>query len=349
MNRVAFVIVLGWVSLATAGEPPTAGEKASALAKARAHRLAKEFDRADELLQSALGVELPEVAPIGPPKLVPGTGWARGDAAFEKEAIYLLEDRAELLDGAPSAKLWKAALDGWSKFMNRYRPVLASGGKSASKGAVLALVNLKVPLPPHPLFPDGLPDLSGEDVKGGRDATIAVLIAPEYFVPQPNGGPPVAVPNPYLKPLQLVIREEEVRLRPLYFEAFCESTRCLARANSSLLKSNPAKLTEQFGKIANTMKDLETKNPELSPEVRAKFADLIESYPDLKKAYVDLQGRMFLKFDPPSEPPTPTPQPPPEIAPCPLAGPLGSPCFSPSSPWPSPCNGRFTARGRWRR
>ncbi len=266
---------------------------------ARALRATKKFAEADKVLKEALGIELPKASPDAPVKLQPGTGWAKGAPDFEKEAVYLLEDKAETLTGAEAAKTWKEALDGWSKFANKYRPMLASlgGGKAGPKEALLALVKIKQPLPPHELLPKDPTKITAEIIKEGKAPWVVAMLQEKVNVLDEEGNSK-EVKNPYWNELQAVINRLESQVKPLYFDAFYESTRCLARANSSLLKSNPAKLTEQFGKIANTMKDLETKNPELSPEVRAKFADLIDDYPALKKAYVDLQGKMFLETPP---------------------------------------------------
>jgi tetratricopeptide (TPR) repeat protein len=266
---------------------------------ARALRATKKFAEADKVLKEALGIELPKTSPDAPVKLQPGTGWAKGAPDFEKEAVYLLEDKAETLTGAEAAKTWKEALDGWSKFANKYRPMLASlgGGKAGPKEAMLALVKIKQPLPPHDLLPKNPATITAEVIKEGKAPWVVAMLKDKVTVVDENGDSK-EVDNPYRNELQAVINRLESQVKPLYYDAFYESTRCLARANSSLLKSNPAKLTEQFGKIANTMKELETKNPELGSEVRAKFADLIYDYPALKKAYVDLQGKMFLEAPP---------------------------------------------------
>src|SRR5205085_7164410 len=67
------------------------------LESARAHRQAKQFDKADEVLKDALG---DDKAP----------GWARS-LEFRKEAVLLLEDRAAEAPAGEKLKKWKEAMD----------------------------------------------------------------------------------------------------------------------------------------------------------------------------------------------------------------------------------------------
>lgn len=87
----------------------------------------------------------------------------------------------------------------------------------------------------------------------------------------------------------------EPQIKAMYFETFYEYLRCLTRANSSMLKDNPTKLAQSLGKLAEAVNNVDKSNPDLTPEVRALFVDLLEQYPVLKAEYIKTGGKGFLK------------------------------------------------------
>lgn len=83
-------------------------------------------------------------------------------------------------------------------------------------------------------------------------------------------------------------------VKPLYHDAFYESTRCTVRANASLLKGDAAKLADKAANSAKTLIALENANPDMSVDVRTKFTGLLDKYPELKQKYTEQGGKMFL-------------------------------------------------------
>ncbi len=74
---------------------------------ARAYRATKQFDKADELLKAAMGTkEKP--------------GWARA-LEYRREAIFLLEDKAQEAPADKRKLGWGEALRGWSAIATEYR------------------------------------------------------------------------------------------------------------------------------------------------------------------------------------------------------------------------------------
>lgn len=106
------------------------------------------------------------------------------------------------------------------------------------------------------------------------------------------------VPNPtaraYGQVLQQTVNRLESQVKPMYFEAFFETIRCITRANASLLKGNQAELNKRFDKLADSIKKIEELNPDLADEVKAKFYGLLVEYPALKALYQQKGGKMFL-------------------------------------------------------
>ena len=82
----------------------------------------------------------------------------------------------------------------------------------------------------------------------------------------------------------------KAQVKPIYHDLFFEQIRCVTRANLQLLQSNPANLTTRLAGVARQMAALEKANPDLSPDVKAKFADLLEEVPALKDEYSKLDG-----------------------------------------------------------
>lgn len=89
-----------------------------------------------------------------------------------------------------------------------------------------------------------------------------------------------------------------LELKSAFFEAFLDVKRCHVAANTQLQKTNPTALQKTFDDVAKQFVDLEKANAgDLTPAVRAKYADLLEEMPDLKKAYEAAGGKLFLQRD----------------------------------------------------
>lgn len=74
---------------------------------ARAYRAIKQFDKADELLKTAMGTkEKP--------------GWAKS-LEYRREAVFLLEEKAQVAPAEKRKLAWGEALRGWSLIANEYR------------------------------------------------------------------------------------------------------------------------------------------------------------------------------------------------------------------------------------
>jgi hypothetical protein len=86
---------------------------------ARSHRQAKQFDKAGEVLKDALG---DDKAP----------GWARS-LEYRKEAVLLSEDKAADAPQGEKLKLWKEAVEGWTKIAGQYRAAVTRPPKDAAK------------------------------------------------------------------------------------------------------------------------------------------------------------------------------------------------------------------------
>jgi tetratricopeptide (TPR) repeat protein len=82
----------------------------------------------------------------------------------------------------------------------------------------------------------------------------------------------------------------KAQVKPIYHDLFYEQIRCVTRANNQLLQSNPASLATRLAGVARQMIALEKGNPDLSPEVRGKLADLLEEVPALKTEYMKQEG-----------------------------------------------------------
>jgi hypothetical protein len=82
----------------------------------------------------------------------------------------------------------------------------------------------------------------------------------------------------------------KAQVKPIYHDLFFEQIRCVTKANLQLLKSNPTNLTARLTGVARQMTALEKANPDLSPDVKARFAELLEEVPALKDEYSKLDG-----------------------------------------------------------
>ncbi len=243
------------------------------LETARAYRVAGRFDDADKALKEAMGTkEKP--------------GWAAGAPDFRREAAYLLEDRAASIpDPKQAAPVWAEANRKWAELANDYLPTLQklAAGRRDAKSAALVLAD-RGELPDSPLLPR-----KPEEVKGGlRDPKPPKWVT-ELLTETANGPDGKPRPNPvaqeYVRTLKNTVARVEAQIKPRYHDVFFESTRCLTRANAQLFKDDPAERQRKMARLAQLVRDLEAKNPDLSPEVRAKFERLMADYPQLKQEY----------------------------------------------------------------
>ena len=247
-------------------------DKLARLELARAHRQAGQFAEADAVLTAAVGTkEKP--------------GWAVGSPqaqSFRREGAHLLEAKAAAADPRDAAKMWGEAYKRWGELANDYAPALKqlAAGKRDAKAAMLALLQLKA-LPPS----DKLPK-TPDDIRKGLTAAppppwLADLLAP---VKAADGA---AEDNPYVRQLRDAVAKLDAQVKPVYFDLFAESLRCLTAANTATVK-DPAKLAAQLGKVAAQMVQVEKANPDLADEVKAKFAAVRADSPALKAQYEKL-------------------------------------------------------------
>ena len=88
------------------------------------------------------------------------------------------------------------------------------------------------------------------------------------------------------------------RNRNAYYDAFFDSNRCVVVANQQLLKGNP-KLQAKFDTVGKKFAEVErAAGNDLTPEVRARYADFLAEQPELKKAYEAAGGKLFLERPP---------------------------------------------------
>ncbi|MFO0935794.1 MAG: hypothetical protein U0798_04655 [Gemmataceae bacterium] len=83
------------------------------------------------------------------------------------------------------------------------------------------------------------------------------------------------------------------RIKPIYFGIIADNQRCLIQANTMILKGKPEALEKRFDNILTTIMTIEKQNPDLSLDVREKFASLLEEAPSLKAKYIASGGTMF--------------------------------------------------------
>ncbi|HET6575556.1 MAG TPA: hypothetical protein VFG68_18275 [Fimbriiglobus sp.] len=253
--------------------PPVLLYRQARLETVRALRTAGRFTDADQALAEAMGTkEKP--------------GWAADDQAFRRELAYVLEARAAATpDGKQAAALWGEANQKWTALANEYLPTLRRlvAGKQNATAAVRALADLNA-LPPHKLLPR-----SPEEVKKGLTDPKPPAWVTELLTETTPGPDGKLRPNPtaqaYTQALRQAAARMEAQIKPRYHDLFFESMRCLTRANAHVLKDRPAELTEKLRAIADTVRQLESLNPDLAPEVRDKFAALMAEYPALKAEY----------------------------------------------------------------
>ena len=197
-----------------------------------------------------------------------------------------MEAKAAAAPPAEAAKAWGAAYQRWGELANEYAPALKqiAAGKRDPKAAVLALLQLKA-LPPHEALPK-----AAEDIRRGLAAAKPPGWAAEVLAPvKAADGTPED--NPYVRQMRDALVKLEGQVKPVYFDLFAESLRCLTAANTALLKDNPAKLTAQLGKVAAQVAQVEKTNPDLTADVKAKLAALLADSPPLKAEYDKLGGK----------------------------------------------------------
>jgi hypothetical protein len=84
-------------------------------------------------------------------------------------------------------------------------------------------------------------------------------------------------------------------VKPIYFGIIADNQRCLVKANAMILKDKPEALDKKYDGVANTLVTLERQNPDLAPDVRDQFADLLNETPALKAKYAAGGGTLFLR------------------------------------------------------
>lgn len=241
---------------------------------ARTYRLAKKFDEADKILKDAIGTK-DRLTPMGT------EGWAFNAPDFKKEAAFLLEARgAAATDQKEMLKYWGEARGKWTEMAGQYLGPLQKlqAGKKDPKAAFTALLAQNA-LPPSELLP-------------AKPADIRAALAanpPPMWLTQLLGN------QAYVDNLKNTVTRVEANLKPVYHDLYFESIRCLVKANTQLLAKNPDKLATTIGGLAKQMVQLEKVNPDLSGDVKARFAELMDEYPALKKAYQDQGGTAMLK------------------------------------------------------
>lgn len=82
-----------------------------------------------------------------------------------------------------------------------------------------------------------------------------------------------------------------------YFEYFFETQRCSILAYQCVYRTDPAKMKQKYDAEAGKIVSLENSNPDLSPDVRTKYADLLhqDDMKELKAAYQAAGGKMFME------------------------------------------------------
>jgi hypothetical protein len=250
--------------------------RGSRLELAQTYRRAKKFDDAAKTLREAMGTkEKP--------------GWAAKAIDFRKESAYLLEDRAEAAtDPMEAMKLWGEANDKWrqleAEILGPWRKLMA--GKKDNRSAMIALLDLKQ-LPPSDLLPK-----DGTEIRTALSASkppqwLTKLIVER--VPDKDGKlQPNPVAKEYAEQLRNTVNRMEAQVKPMHFDRFYDHARCLTRANATMLKDKPTELDRRMSAIAQQIQDLQTANPDLPEETKAKFTTLMEQYPPLKQAYANL-------------------------------------------------------------
>lgn len=96
------------------------------------------------------------------------------------------------------------------------------------------------------------------------------------------------------------VKQDREKLYPVILDLYVDEKRCLAKANTQMLAANPKRLETQltaFGKQIATLEKGYAKG--LSPDVRQRFATLLDEFAPMKAGYKEAGGVAFL--DPTAE------------------------------------------------
>jgi hypothetical protein len=90
-------------------------------------------------------------------------------------------------------------------------------------------------------------------------------------------------------------KKKRDQVKSLYFDLFADALQCVVHGNMDLLKDKPDQLGVRLKKVAEQMVVVETRNADLSPEVKAKFAEMLVETPYLKGLYEKAGGKLFVQ------------------------------------------------------
>jgi hypothetical protein len=104
--------------------------------------------------------------------------------------------------------------------------------------------------------------------------------------------------NRLAKPPAGANAQQMIEYRNAFADAYFDVQRCLVEANQQLLKGQPAeKLQKTYDDVARRFTDMEKQIPaaDWDPEVRNRYADLLDKVEPLKSAYKAAGGKLFLE------------------------------------------------------
>lgn len=85
-----------------------------------------------------------------------------------------------------------------------------------------------------------------------------------------------------------------LRYKNAYYEAFLDVNRCVVRANQQLLKDSP-RLPQTYADVGKKLADVERAGgADLTPEVRARYAEVLRDIPELRPGYEAAGGKLFV-------------------------------------------------------
>lgn len=86
-----------------------------------------------------------------------------------------------------------------------------------------------------------------------------------------------------------------LRNKNAFYDAFFDYNRCIAKANMSLMKGSP-KLAERLADAGKKCAGIErTSGGDITPEVRARYAEFLNEVPEVRKGYEEAGGKLFLE------------------------------------------------------